>query len=356
MTWFRQGQTGGDYSRQIQAAQNVYISEGVKPDEVVRISHELIRAELDRFTQTARTEVERLSLEFLENYMMRQSRVAPESVESLKRPDMQRTLQSAQISFTSCGDENLGQVLVDLLVELSRVQPRDFYAIAIAEAVALAPKVTTNQLDAMAFVYFVRNVEYQWEDLAQMRLEIARSWQPFFAKLDVDRSDLLHLASIGAGSFDISGKFFGEQICEQLPGLFTNGYKLREIPRWIRDEDLIMPAIRNPKLYQLKAVDTDELLRQLELALLPEHGISPYHSLPAEAIRILKGNPILESLCKEDLAGPLDNSKLVHSYCFNLFDGFELSVVGAVIAHTHIESVMGRLSNKTTIDKIRASQ
>ena len=167
-SWFRQGQGSGDNSRQIQAARDVYINEGVKPDEVVRICTELMRTEFDKFSTTARVVVEPRAQEFLDNYMSRQAQTAPAYANSMEQPRMQRALQSAQIEYATSGEADLGGVLVDLVVDLSQQNARSVYATSIMDAISIAPKLVASQMNALTVVSILRLRTWGWANLQNM--------------------------------------------------------------------------------------------------------------------------------------------------------------------------------------------
>lgn len=140
----------------------MYISKGTQPDEVVRICTELVRSEFERFTATARQIVEERAQEFVENYMCRQADVAPAAISSMEQPYMQRALQHAQVEYASSGDADLGSLLVDLVVELSQKEHRGTHATALQDALTMAPRLTTQQMNALTVVMLGRVAVFHW--------------------------------------------------------------------------------------------------------------------------------------------------------------------------------------------------
>ncbi|MGW6334111.1 LPO_1073/Vpar_1526 family protein [Nocardia rhamnosiphila] len=326
MSWFRQRQSGGDNSRQVQA-RNVYINEGVKPDEVVRICTELMRTEFEKYTATARQVVEERAQEFLENYMHRQTTVAPDSVSSMEQPYMQRALQQAQVEYVSSGDFNLGSLLVDLVVELSQKKQRSTHATALQDALTMAPRLTTQQMNALTVTMLVRVLIFHWSSPNQA-LSTFRSHFVPFGDLPSTGPDFRHIQGIGAAWLGFGGrKSFAESLIEIYPGLFTDGFSPSELPSRlvgltipVPDSNLVKFA--NSSVSQLegtlKAIGVDDTTVEMALALQRKGARSADFVTDA----ILENVPEMSNLMSD--WPPLSS--------------FELSATGMVIGDAHMRS------------------
>ncbi|MGQ4596453.1 LPO_1073/Vpar_1526 family protein [Nocardia sp. R6R-6] len=326
MNWFRQGQSGGDYSRQIQAARDVYITEGVKPDEVVRICTELMRTEFERYSATARKVVEERAQEFLENYMHRQTSVAPDAVSSMERPHMQRALQQAQVEYVSSGDADLGSLLVNLVVELSQKEQRGTHATALQDALKMAPRLTTQQMNALTVVMLGRVFLFHWKNPEEAFSLFCSHFVPF-GDLPSAGADFRHIQGVGAAWNGFGGrKTFAENLIDLYPGLFTDGFMLSQLPSHLTG--LVLPASENlvkfatPSARQLegtlKAIGVDAATADDCLALQKVGTFAP----ESVTDTILKNVPKMGRLMT----------------FWTPWSTFELSTTGVVIADAHLRS------------------
>lgn len=335
MSWFRQRQNGGDNSRQIQAARDVYISEGVKPDEVVRICTELMRPEFERFTATARQIVEDRAQEFLENYMHRQTIIAPQTVSSMEKPYMQRALQQAQVEYAASGDADLGSLLVDLVVDLSQKEQRSTHATAVQDALTMAPRLTTQQMNALTVVMLARVSLFHWNSLDEAFSMLRSCFVPFG---DLPRlgADFRHIQGIGAAwlGFGVK-KTFAENLVDVYPNLFTDGFSPSDLPPELTGltspapkPDLVRFTISSSRLLEgaLKAIGVDAATMDNVLALQKKGAFAP----DFVSDLILKNVP--------------EMSNLMDVWNDTTMSSFELSATGMVIADAHIRSRVSGIS------------
>ncbi|MEV0360298.1 LPO_1073/Vpar_1526 family protein [Nocardia sp. NPDC050697] len=336
MSWFRQGQAGGDYSRQIQAAQNVYINEGIRPDEVVQICTESMRSEFEKFSLTARTMVDERAREFLENYMIRQAEAAPQHASAMQQPYMQRAVQTAQIEYVSAGDPDLGAVLVDLLVDLSKQENRSMYGTSLQAALEIAPKLTSEQMNALTVVDRIHSKIFVWPSPAEMHEAIRREVVPFLDYLPQSILDYSHMVGHGVCWMTDGGNLSVETMfLEKYPGLFTRGFERHELPPDFPEVGgLLQPALRDPKRLQISVFSSRHLTQALEMnvvGLTPEQG---------EAVRRAQGLNIfsVEEVLKELMSENRQMAHLASYWKRTKISRIELSTTGLIIAEANLRS------------------
>ncbi|MBF6425587.1 hypothetical protein GV791_04260 [Nocardia cyriacigeorgica] len=327
MSWFRQRQSGGDNSHQIQAARDVYISKGTQPDEVVRICTELVRSEFERFTATARQIVEERAQEFVENYMCRQADVAPAAISSMEQPYMQRALQHAQVEYASSGDADLGSLLVDLVVELSQKEHRGTHATALQDALTMAPRLTTQQMNALTVVMLGRVAVFHWRS-PEEAISAFRSHFIPFGDLPSTGADFRHVQGIGAAWIGFSArKTFAENLTDVYPGLFTEGFNRSELPSQL--PEVVVPAAE-PDLVKFTFPSARELKLVLEAFGIDEARV-------ADCLTLQKSGTLAPDIVTDTILENVpEMSSLITGW--TAWSIFELSTTGMVLADAHLRS------------------
>ena len=110
-----QEQSGGDSSVNIQAAGNVQL--GLTYEEVRQAALDVFDANFHKLSLAAADIARSRAEHLVEEYLNRLQADAPEALSEMADPDMQYVLYTAQREYARQGDEDLGDLLVQLLVD-----------------------------------------------------------------------------------------------------------------------------------------------------------------------------------------------------------------------------------------------
>src|SRR5207244_8541795 len=77
----------------------------------------------------------------------------PGGVRQAAEPDFQHAVYTVQKEYARCGDKELGDLLVDLLVDRTKESSRSILQIVLNESLSVAPKLTQAQLAALSLVF-----------------------------------------------------------------------------------------------------------------------------------------------------------------------------------------------------------
>lgn len=196
---------------------------------------------------------DKLTNEFLE----RLNEKTPQATDALSDPDMQSVLFDAQTQYARSGEDDLGEVLVDLLADRASQDSRTLRTLALNEAIHSAPKLTEQQRRAIGLVFILRYATYRGAVNAQMLYDgyLKPSVLALASGLPDKAVDYQHIEYVGAGTLSISEYSFCNMIRGDYGGLFTNGFDDGEIPvGWDRAQLSaygIRPALRNPLKFQV---------------------------------------------------------------------------------------------------------
>ncbi len=293
----------------------------------------MIRPEFDRLsTHAAQVAYERAT-ELTENFLERLYQNAPEHFSILSTPHMQRALQSAQLEFAMTGDEELGRVLVDLLVELSGTEIRTIYATSITESLRVAPNLTVAQMNALAIIERIRVRVFNFSGLDAFYHFLETEVVPFTDQLP-GAIDLRHMQAMNVGWIGIaSTDSMILEILNRYPGLFSLGFSSDELPPHFPEEPtLFIPAIRDSSKQQISLIASDHV----DVVIQRGH---PLYNQRDTIKQVQKLNLMpLADVEHEILKRVPGLAPLVHLWQDTNVDSFQLTSIGIAIGGAHVRS------------------
>jgi hypothetical protein len=264
----KQDQRSGDESTNIQAQTVELHYHGITASEARQIALDVFKANALELVGIGKELFESRGREFVDRYLAELRKRRPEGLESLRDPDMQYALFTAQRDYARTGRADLEAVLIDLLVERAAAIT-DLKRIVLNEAIAVAAKLTEAQLDALsAILILVHGVpfRYSFESRMDFRDFLSRYVTCFIHEDLAARATYLHLKYVGCASMDSGGTSLFVRFAEVFPGCLTMGFN-NASPGFGTDEralhelattkipDLIMPCWHNPDNWQTKPMD-----------------------------------------------------------------------------------------------------
>ena len=152
-----QHQKTGDNSTNIQA-ESITISCGLTYSDVKEIALDVFNTNFLRLSdESYRVALER-NAEITEKFLIELEKQNPAGINSAQDPDFQYTLFNLQNAYARCGDAELGDLLVNLLVDRTKQPNRSLLQIVLNESIIVAPKLTQQQLSALSIVFLTRYV------------------------------------------------------------------------------------------------------------------------------------------------------------------------------------------------------
>lgn len=294
-----QEQAAGDGGRNYQAGGDIIVHADV--DEMRTVALAVYREnalELRGIAEdVAYARADRLTNEFLTKLKTEHPRPAA----SLADPDMQSVLFDAQSQYARSGEEDLGQVLVDLLADRASEEARTLRTLALNEAIHSAPKLTEKQRRVIALVFILRYARYMANDARALCEEYIKPCVAALAEDLPEKSiEYQHIEYVGAGSVSVGSAEFISLIRAAYSGLFTRGFDGAEIPlEWDRgslSQFGIRPALRDSEKFQVQATGKDDLPDLVDKLGKPE---------------------ILETLKRLNSLGVMDEAEIMEELCLH---------------------------------------
>jgi hypothetical protein len=279
----------------------------------------------------AQLRAEEITVDFLEKLNDRK----PESITEFQQPAMQDALFTVQKEFAKCGDKELGDLLVDILVDRANTPNRNMLQIVLDESLKIAPKLTIEQLDTLTISFLLsltRRTNIINYDAFQNYINF--NICPFAENLTDERTYLNHIEFLGcgytrAGNYGLLENRWGKT----YKALFSNGFTKEEFENEFENIDnyktLLINCVHNPEKLQINTLD-DEVFNET----VDELNISDENKLKLK--KIFDSSTMNQSQIKDTLIkiNPL-MEKIINVWTNSQIKSFELTSVGVAIAHAN---------------------
>jgi hypothetical protein len=339
----KQIQKSGDDSINIQAGQ-ISIVRGLSVEDVKSIALDVFKSNFYELSgiakDTAKERAEEITNKFLAELMSRN----PDGLQSAEDPDVQYAIFTAQREYARTGDKELGDILVDILVDRTKESNRSVLQIVLNESLQVAPKLTKNQLDALSIIFSLRYTRYlKMSNLDALKHYLDYRLSPFIPSLTKNDTCYQHLAYAGCGTISIGSVEIEAIFLKHYTGLFVKGFPESDIASIVESNPssstMFMKCIRNPSLLQVNGIDEETIRTKSKKIGLDD-------LLTKSLIQIQNQNIMTEEEIKSDL-------KTIHPCMEKLFDVWDgsfmkninLTSVGIAIGHANTRRITKETDN-----------
>ncbi len=339
----KQNQKGGDNSTNIQAGEFT-INQGLTYPEVKQVAIDVFKANFYELAGEAKTIASERAEQITEDFLNKLQKENLEGFQKAQDPDFQHALFTVQKEYARTGDEDLGALLVDLLVDRSKQDKRDILQIVLNESLSVAPKLTNDQLAALAITFYCRYTQNQGIGNHQILGEnLDQHVQPFINNLSKNQACYQHLEFSGCGSISAGSKTLQSIYGKRYQGLFLKGFDKEEVEkREISiglDRRFFMQCLNDETKIQVSVNNTEILSTVMEQENIPNEDRAKIISL--FNLNKMNDNEIKEKIIEirpymEDVLDVWNASPLKQ---------FTLTSVGIAIGHANIKKLVGEFSN-----------
>ncbi|MGR4850453.1 LPO_1073/Vpar_1526 family protein [Streptomyces sp. LARHCF252] len=347
MIW-RQKQKGGNGSTNIQAQ---VVQCGVSYDDAKSIAMDVFIDNFAKLSQTAhRLAIERAD-EFTENYLSELHEREPAAVENIEDPGIQSDILEAQAGFARSGDRDLGEVLVDILVDRTARTERTTASLALSAAINTAQKLTGPHFAALSTLFVFK----------QLRIKEVTDPQSLYRRMSIcltpmredmarlSNSDIHYLTALGCITAPMGSPPIHQTLHQTYPGLFYEGIDISLAPKRFsgapedgpesvvakfKDTPAVAPSFRDPTKFQIAAVDHSALKRIITENGLQEHGSYLERALTA---RPVNGDTVMSEMRTHDSA----LGGIVDAYNATSLINCRNTAIGTAIAHASVRKATG---------------
>lgn len=340
-----QEQNVAEGSTAIQAGGNVFITKtGLTYAEVRDVALDVFRANFYELAGVAKETAKARAEEITEGFLTKLQKEHPAGLEKSHDPDFQYALFTVQKEYARNGDKDLGDLLVDLLVDRSKQEQRDILQIVLNESLSTAPKLTESQLAVLAVIFLFKYTRNFGVVNHQMLAEyLDKHVVPFASKIVKNMTCYQHLEFSGCGAIGLGARNLESILGTTYQGQFLKGFDEKEVvDRGISiglDQRFFIPCLNDPTKLQVRANSKDLLDKVFE-----EYAISS-----EDCAKITD----LFDVGKMNDAEIKDKCIEISPYMAGLFEtwsgsamkNFTLTSVGIAIGHANIKRLVGEFAN-----------
>ena len=264
----------------------------------------------DEASQTAKARAEELIDKFLKDLEQKN----PNGLIQMNDPDIQFGIFNAQKAYARSGNKDLADILVDILVERSKIKEESLVQIVLNESLEVAPKLTSNQLDILSLVFLLRySKRLSLRNIQDFAIYLITDAFPLIDKIITDKnSEFQHLEYTGCGSITVVENKIENLFLANYPGLFSKGFEKEAFETIVNSTNIklsksvLIPCLNNATLYQFNALN-NETLQEISLNAGADISLAEKFNefqkstlfSPEEVIEFLnKQYPSLEQLTK----------------------------------------------------------
>lgn len=170
---------------------------GITAETAMEICKYVVKAELAVYTQDARVEAEKRLSDISEKTIDRITSLKEDLLHRFKEPAIQMALNETFKNYIASGNEDLGENLIDLLIERLNAQERTTEQSIIDEARNIIPKLSSNTVSLLAIMVFSKLIfPYNKKQYDDLLLKLA----PLVERLkNISSLDIAHLKQVGCG-------------------------------------------------------------------------------------------------------------------------------------------------------------
>lgn len=337
----KKSQKSGDNSTNIQA-EEVNIKQGLDYSEVKEVALDVFRSNFYELSGIAKETARERAETITEDFLRKLNDENPSGFKKAEDPDFQHALFTIQKEYARNGDEQLGDLLVDLLVDRSKQEQRDILQIVLNESLNIAPKLTNEQLAALSVIFLFRyTVNHGIGNIETLGLFFDKHVKPFAKRLVKGAPCYQHLQFTSCGSISLGSQPIEKIISSNYQGLFMKGFEPEEIGKSNLELNtgLFINCLNDNSKIQVNALNENSLK-----SLVESKGLA------GEQEKSLK-----DFFNKNKMSDKEIRKKCVQTrdYMKNVFDvwenshmkNFTLTSVGIAIGHANIKRLIGEFSD-----------
>lgn len=190
---------------------------GITAETAIEICKYVVKGELAVYTQDARVEAEKRLSDISEKTIDRITSLKEDLLHRFEEPAIQMALNETFKNYIASGNEELGENLIDLLIERLRVQDRTTEQSIIDEARNIIPKLSSNTVSLLAIMVFSKLIfPYNKEQYDDLLLKLAPLAEKF---KNINSLDIAHLKQVGCG-YGISAFHVAESLEKDLLSIY----------------------------------------------------------------------------------------------------------------------------------------
>ena len=338
-----QTQKAGHSSTNIQAG-SITVHQGLSVTEVRQLALDVFRANFFDLAGDAKNIARQRAEEVTEAFLKQLQQQHAEGLRQAQEPDFQHALFTVQKEYARCGDKDLGDLLVDLLVDRTKHESRSILQIVLNESLSVAPKLTPDQLAALSLIFLfkytvnhgIRNHQTLWDYLD-------RYIAPFADAITDKVACYQHLEYSGCGTVGLGTVDLAEVFKRQYGALFSKGFdeaqfqgKQLTVPLSHR---IFLPCVNDSTRRQVNGINEEVIRSECKRLELSDDDTNKLVGLHNETL--MNADEIKQKIID---ARPY-MSRVFEIWTTSSMSRFTLTSVGIAIGHANVKKNIGEFTD-----------
>ncbi|PKM95280.1 MAG: hypothetical protein CVU84_06265 [Firmicutes bacterium HGW-Firmicutes-1] len=340
----RLSQKGEDGTINYQA-KNLTINNGISYTEVRQIALDIFKYNFLEMQHEAKSIAQERAEEITETFLKRMVDEYPEGMQLANTPDFQYSLYLVQKQYARYGDEELGHLLVDLLVNRTKYDNRSIIQIVLNESLEVVSRLTIEQISVLSIIFVFKYCKASVNSLDDLYHLFDKYFKPLAGSLAKSLICYQHLEYAGCGQDKGSGEFFGTLLSEKYGGLFSKGieleeFSLEEISPMMIDK-YFDASTRDEDKFQLSAISWRNFERDNNDSLIKEDS--------DKIFRLYMDSKLTDIEIEEEVIQKCEfMKKVIDIWNNSTMRKFELTSVGIAIGHANMKKTIGSFEDLST--------
>lgn len=337
MTGSNQEQGSGKNSLNIQVGRDFIV--GVSTGEARQIADDVFKVNFLQLQGEARIIGQERVKELIEEFFIKFKKEDPALLGVFKDPNMQYALFTAQRDYALSGNEDLRALLVNILIDRTKMNDHNLKKIVLNEAIQVASKLTSKQLDAITLRFLITYcLNAGINSVNSFNQYLKSHLIPFCSDLTFENSDYQHIDYLRCGSIGVITKNMHSFLINNYAGVLSVGFNDEVVNSLALTEQqyqkLVIPCFRNEKKLQICALNDSALDYMANQCELDKEKSAQVKKMQKEHL-----------LTKEDLVQQLFLISPRLSQLSEIWDNtslgtLQLTTVGIALAHAHIKKIL----------------
>ncbi|UHD17951.1 LPO_1073/Vpar_1526 family protein [Thiocapsa bogorovii] len=332
-------QESGDNSVNLQA-ESITVNTGLSIAHVKEIALEVFEVNFYKLAGAAKDTADERAKEITEQFLEELSVKNPEGLKASEDPDFQHSLFQAQKEYARSGDKELGDILVDILVDRSREEERSLLQVVLNESLSIAPKLNGVQLDILACffnLYYTRRLNIT--NLQMFSDYLNNAVLVFADAVGEKASNYRHIEYVGCAAIRAGSRDVVNTLMQNYNAIFCKGFERDQLAEIAEESPniwhVIIPCQHNVNLVQARGMNDDIIRILCEQQAISEDNTNKLIQInSSEMMSKQEATDYLKSICPKF-------EKFLEDITKSTFEHLDLTSVGIAIAHAHSRKKVG---------------
>lgn len=223
----KQDQIAKENAIAVQTKGDVHIEQnnGVSYSDVKDIAYDLFEANFVRLSKSAADIALKRSMEITEKAITKLKKEFGDKFDKANDPNFQSCLYDIQVEYAKTGDDELGDLLLDALLQVCGENSRSLKGITFQESLKIIPKLTKTHVVTLSIIFFLRScTQAGIRNYAMFGNFLDNLVKPLLGEISTHPSCYQHLEFTGCVTFDNGQPSLASSFKNVFPELFQTGF------------------------------------------------------------------------------------------------------------------------------------